>query len=208
MRYNLNFKNPNFKESFGREPKKWTLSEIHSLWMTTVERCDKRRNLLYSIWEKIQNEIEPNSRGSYIVYYEQDSITYKYTITPNIMFNYSLHTDKLNFSNNNGLSRDEKIDFLTNKRAHELGTEYYNARSILSYIDKYIFEILNDMVSDELRTHYSKSNTRPPKIFTVEIGESTHYVLCEEVYSHYSKFQLGDIVSNSIKITDIIDRNK
>lgn len=199
----LNFQQEElFKFRFKREPKKWTIEDVHELWLRTLTRADEVRSVITSIRKKITKEIKPNERGQYIVYCDSGF----YGRTEKIEFSwhndwrsYGISRDLLEFSKDIKLARQEKIDFLIqNERAFELGSEYNEACKYQSNINYKVGHILNEMVQDKLRKYFKDIDSNPPKVLTIKIGDYEYYVKSDEQH-RYGNYLVFDLCNKVIK---------
>jgi hypothetical protein len=198
----INFKFPEiFKYKFNREPKNWTIEQLHDLYFRTKDRALDRSKICKDIVEKIKSEIIYDSSESgynyktYLVYFYQESnkTTYlrQYKLTfhdSRDSYSYSINDPKLN-------SREERLDFiLANGRAFELGQEFYEAKRIEDMAWKSMWVVKSVMweeVESKLREIYKYGEKYAPDTLVIQIGEKQYFVHVDNSHG-YSKFQLKD----------------
>lgn len=195
----LNSRNPSlFKIKFGREPKKWSNEDLHSLYLKAKERSDKKQKKFRDIFNTIVSEISPierYGRQTYVVYFTQSEELHQYNIQYDSHFKCHSHSR----DHVKPLTREERINFFTSgERAYELGTQFhelykdsdkaYRAQSL-------VWHILWENVFEELRSRFREMNTIPPQSFTVKISDTKYTIFTEDQYG-YPKFKNIGILSD------------
>ena len=190
-----------FKYKYKRNPKYWTIDELHDLYLRSLDRHYKRR-LEQS---KCTNEIVKNIPISDTKYINQKShfvyaitnkgeiLTYSFSYYDNLK-NYGVSKNILEFSKDIVQGRLEKINFMTsNDIAFELGQKYYEIEKLQSSLHYKVKQVLWDVVENKLRKYFKDSNTYPSDIFIMKISNKKYYVYLDEKSNRaYMKFNLGD----------------
>ena len=166
-----------FKLKFNRDPKEWTLKDIHDLYLRVEERSLKRRQEFSEFMNKIINEVEPMESGEIHVFFDRDGITCKYSIRKDDNFGWSYSTDRVTFSKDIVKCREEKIDFiLNNKRKFELGEELRRLERMKSSFDRHVLNYIEQLSDLKLCEKYKNvKNFDVPKIIKVDIGGTVYY---------------------------------
>lgn len=198
----VNFYNPEiFKYKFKREPKVWTIDQIHDLWERACVRAGKRQSESSAYLREIVKEVPKGANGEHIAYFKREGDVrisrFKFSYHRDFK-SYGVSTDTLEFSKDIVKGRDEKIDFLlTNQRAFEMGQKYYELQKMLTNYQYRVKQILWEMVESKLQDHYKKLDKNPPDISIIEIGGSKYYVQVDDQNRYgYLKFHLRGCVSN------------
>jgi hypothetical protein len=194
-----------FKEKFGRMPKVWTIEEVHDLWLRTLERYNKKRDITRALWNEIIKGMSPEEKEPFSIYYEdneENKIT-KYTFSWSESWDgYGVSTDwnGIKFSDNPKKAREEKIDFIiNNEKAFEYGERYHKVqeenKEILSWI---VQETLFNMIDEKLREHFKNTDEKPKQVFKIKISDKQYYITASGDGLHskraWTKFEFGGAV--------------
>ena len=177
------FRTWEFRGKFKRDPKTWSFKELHDLYLRAKERADKRRKDFSEFIDKIINEVEPSDsmnpgeRGSMQVYFDRDGITCKYSIRKDEHFGWAYSTDKVTFSKEKVLAREEKINFILSKQKQfELGEELRRLEKMKSVFDRHVFAIIEQALNEKLCEKFKKvKNNLIPKVIKVDLGDNIYY---------------------------------
>ena len=172
-----------FECKFKRDPKTWSFKELHDLYLRAKERADKRRKDFSEFIDKIINEVEPSDsmnpgeRGSMQVYFDRDGITCKYSIRKDEHFGWAYSTDRVTFSKEKVLAREEKINFILSKQKQfELGEELRRLEKMKSVFDRHVFGIIEQALNEKLCEKFKKvKNNLIPKVIKVDLGDNIYY---------------------------------
>lgn len=195
---NLNFNNPWFKKNFKRNPKMWTLEQIHDLFMRASERSKKRYIIKSKIIKEIVIAIPKNKNNEHIIYYynEKDSGNiWGYNISyHNEYKSHMVGNNRLKFSDNIIESRNEKIEFLLhNELAFELGEKFHKAYKMCSNMEYRVRGIMWEIMERNIQEYFKKTNTLPKDVFIVDIGSKKYYIKTDSQHRYgYMKFHLGN----------------
>lgn len=177
----LNYKRAEyFKIRYKRDPKVWTIEDIHALWLKAKYRSDSRRKVTYDFIEnKIVKDIPANEIGQHIIYfYIGDHITSCYFEFNKEWKSYSSSTRTVELK-----TRDEKLTFiLANEKAFDYGAKYQELKKLETDLHWRIYNQLHSEVTERLNNHFVKNDTRPPKVFSVTIADHKYYVVCDDPY--------------------------
>ena len=194
---NINFlKSEYFEYKFKRSPKFWTIEQLYDLYLRTLERTNKRREVLKSIQSEIVKEITPNGGKEYITYFytfknyknkkigELSDQIHKYTFSWVEKWKcYGSHENIVRFDKSVSENRDEKLQLiLSNEKAFELGQKYYYARRMESYLDRYVHNVMWEVIESKLRKKFKGVNFLISRIMIVDIGPIKYYVEVEDKY--------------------------
>lgn len=188
-----------YKWKFKRDPKEWSLEELHDLFLRAEKRSEKSRKAKREHLKLIAKEIPKNSNGEHVVYYtNKDDICF-YRIKWEREYKcYSFSRGRLDL-NKGTQSREQRIEFIiANDKSFEYGEKMFELENMESILDYKVFNILWEVVTSKLRDHFNESNKIPKNIFTVSIGSYKYYVRTEEKYGYYKKFICGGLVSDDV----------
>lgn len=172
-----------FEFKFKRDPKSWSFKELHDLYLRAKERADKRRKDFSDFIGKIIKEVEPSDsmnpseRGSMQVYFDRDGITCKYSIRKDEHFGWAYSTDRVTFSKEKVLAREEKINFILSKQKQfKLGEELRRLEKMKSVFDRHVFAIIEQALNEKLCEKFKKvKNNLIPKVIKVDLGDNIYY---------------------------------
>lgn len=187
---NINCKNIDlFKYKFNREPKQWSIEDVHKLWLKTKERDKKYRDIYLNIIDEINNVIPGDKKDVY--YYDDNNRLMKYSLFFDKRFKSWLVSKSVVSLKN----REEKLNFfLANNQNIELGQKIYNANKFTSGRLRYVsFYILNKLVSDELRKKFKSLDIEPPISFTIKLNDIEYIVntLNDNYHTSYYEFNIA-----------------
>ena len=212
----INFKFPEvFRFKFNREPRMWSIEQLHDLYLRTKDRSQKRMKISRDIVEKIKSEIIPDSSESginyksYLVYFYQkysngDTYLRQYKLTfheNRDTYSYSINDPKMK-------TREERIVFiLANGRAFELGQEFYEAKRMEDMGWKSMWVVKGVMwgeIENKLRKKYNQNGIYSqgiyaPDTLVIQIGDKQYFVHVDNSRG-YSNFvlkneNLGEVVT-------------
>lgn len=137
--YNAEF----FKMRFGRDPKMWTISQVHDLWLLAKERNEKRYKDISDHLNHIRDTCQKNGDGEWIVYFEQEGNVRGYSIREleSGHLAYSLFDPKM--------GRELKINLIT-REGFVLGERLNYLVNLTSRFEYVIFEHLSRMIQEKL----------------------------------------------------------
>lgn len=194
-----------FKMRFKREPKVWTIDEVHELYLKSFERHSKRQKLVIDCVDRIVSEVQEFEKGKRKVYFTKEGKFYQRELSKNSEYDsWGIRSaDLVKFSSNSTLvDRNEKLEFLlSNEKAFELGELYQSLQGNTKHLHLHVREILSEMIQDKLRFIYKEKEA--PRISTISIGDRKYYIECDDQtrYSRiYKKFKLLNEVTEEIKL--------
>lgn len=203
-----------FEMKFKREPRQWSFEQLHDLYVRAKERAVKRRKEFSDFIDYIIEVTEPNEKGEHLVYFNINSsehTTYRYCLRKDSEFGWSYSTDRVSFSKDTVLARNEKIEFLLNNETRfELGEKLKKLEKMKSSFDHHIFYIIGDAVNDKLCKKFKNvKNHDVPKVLKVKISDITYYVaLTKESRSsgyNWKSFEILGQEDNSIIELDFVE---
>lgn len=156
---------------FKREPKDWTLDEIHDLWVRARERYNIRQKDITDYIGQIVSEIPKNESNEHIVYFQNGDRLCQYTFRYNDLFKSFGYSQDISPSK----TRDDKLNLiLSNGKAFEMG-QHFRFLTRMSTNQHYKVErILEELLNDRLRKIFK--DKRPPKTFLIEISNRQYFV--------------------------------
>ena len=183
-----------FIQRFKRPYKKWTIEELHDLWVKLKDRNIKRRLEVVNFQNEIAKQIVKNKNGEYIFYYENGRI-WKYTMVWHREYNcYGVSSEILNLK-----SREDKLEFLllNDIKLFEIGNKYRKLEKMTSRMEYVPREILERMIQDKLEKKFKNSHNIPD-IFTIDIDNKKYFIELDEQYRYsYKKFHLKNECNDS-----------
>lgn len=138
--YNSEF----FKMKFGRDPKIWTIKELHDLWLKLKDRNDKRYQYISDHLDYIRDTFQKNGNGEWIVYYMAGDKVRGYSIREldhSRKLSYSIHDPKID--------RELKINLITGD-GFVLGERLHYLIGLTSRFEYIVFYHLSKMIYDEV----------------------------------------------------------
>jgi hypothetical protein len=188
-----------FIQKFGREPKSWTIDELHNLYIRVRDRSNRRwvdfKNYVYGV---VLKEI-PKFEGKYYIYYYQDNSIRGFEITNNHDgFRYT-------FSDPTFKTREDKLKFILNAdpRNFKIGQEFYRLKRLHSSSSSTTWKIksfLAEKISKKLKEVEDKSIFRDKSIAIVNISGVKYVVNIQNInYDNYFDFKWdGEILNENI----------
>lgn len=197
----LNYDSIWFEKRFKRKAKKWSIEEIHDLYLKCVERNRIRKSILSEVTEYVVNQV-PQENGERKVYAHNkrgDILVYTIRYVSDFK-SYGTSTDFLKFSNDKVKSREEKIDFIiNNEKLFEIGEQYRKAYNNVSMLEQVVFKYLWKIVENKLRIEFKDVKYGPPDVFTISIGGKKYYVKSSEQHRYgYMVFHFGGEVKENV----------
>jgi hypothetical protein len=201
----LNFRNKElFEWKYKRQPKVWSIDQVHNLYLKTLERHNIRLRRLIDVRDRIINEVEEFERSKRKVYFTEDGVIHQRDFHYWVEYNsWGSSTNIVKFNNdNNVINRNEKLEFLlSNDKQFELGELYEKMRGVTRHLHLYIWGILSEMVEEKLRVEFKGEDS--PEILTIDISGHKYYVVCDKQHMYnrfYKKFELKNKEAEPIKI--------
>lgn len=201
----LNFKQKElFEWKYKRQPKVWSIEQVHNLYLKTLERHNIRQKKLLDVRDRIVSEVEEFEKGKRKVYFTKDDKIYQRE------FNYYLEYDSwgtswdvLKFTSDKTISnRDQKLEFLlSNDKQFELGELYESLKGDTKCLHHHIWHVLSEMVEEKLRVEFKGKDS--PEILTIDISGHKYYVVCDKQHMYnrfYKKFELKNKEAEPIEI--------
>lgn len=207
----VNFYNKEmFKWKFGRDPKEWTIEQVHDLWRRAYKRNTERRSNLNKFIDDIPNKIQPNAKNEYLLFYNIGDRINVVVLTFGLTFgsrnsfinsksSWSYHIDSFNVNDNKVENRDRKLAFLISEGI-DIGNEFIRLEKDRGFTSLARVEsILSDMIDDHFRKYFKELKTYPSDSFITTIGGIDYIINVTNKYD-YPKFKISSEVEKSIKI--------
>ncbi len=178
-----------FKDKFNREPKNWTIEQVHDLYLRAKERYEKRRDIICEYGDKIVKEIPKNKNGEHIVYYYLDNRICYYSLSYSDTFkSYGVSQGDIQLK-----TLKEKLEFLTKtENAFKLGEKYKELNKLRTTKHYIVKEIMLDMINEKLSSRFKDVFIHSHTIIAVQIGNKKYYMKSGENSGHYYRFELYD----------------
>jgi len=194
-----------FKLKFKREPKAWTIDEVHELYLKAFERHSNRQKLVIDCVDRIVSEVQEFEKDKRKVYFNREGKIYQRELSKNSEYDsWGIRSaDLVKFNTEKTINnRNEKLEFLlSNEKAFELGELYQSLQGNTKHYHLRVREILSEMIESKLRFIYKEKEA--PRISTISIGDKKYYVECDDQYRYsriYKKFKLLNEVVEEIKL--------
>jgi hypothetical protein len=206
---NVNFFYPEvFERKFNRNPKQWSLEDLHDLYLRAKERAEKRWKLSQSIIDTIQKEIVQFDNKTQVYFYQTTRDT---TYLRNYEFTWKNKRDKYtswSIGDPKLNNREERLDFLiANSRAFELGQQFYESKTLedMSWRTMWrVKDIFWQVLERKLRSLYESEVVKETLI--IEVSGHKYFVHVDNGYG-YPNFRLqNEFNGEIIKIGGTIDR--
>jgi hypothetical protein len=199
-RFRFNWENADsFEWRFKRKPKLRTISEVHDLYLRTMERSTKKSKEIMDCVAEIVRDIPPtaayNNRynDSYITYFYSGDILYQYKMTYDESYgSYGTSCDIVRFDEGNiDEIRDKKIHFiLNNKKALELGEKYKRLSTANKYLHYNVRDAFEKMIIESLEKKFKDVKAVDlPKAIPVIVGCKKYmFTIDPQSWGTYKKF--------------------
>lgn len=199
----VNFLQPQiFKHRFGREPKNWTIEQLHDLWLRTCERSNKRRKEYCDCVDAIAKEIPKNEKGEVIVYYKhkgrKNLSQYKLSYNRDWK-SWSVSRDSVSLK-----TREDRLSFLLHSttKVYEMGQKLFELDSLyMSTNSSYkVREIMWRQVEESLRQRFKDEPYKHyNKIFVLSISDKKYFVeIDDRTAPRYYKFSLQNEFNDEV----------
>lgn len=197
----LNHKLGGYKFKFGREPRRRTISELHSLYTQAKLRSDKIRNEFRVLIDEIiskTKEVDVRGEKKHIVYFTEDNTVHKYTFSYRSGFDsWGYSIDRLRFEGSVTEKRDELISFiLENEIAFELGEKFRKLDTSFLSLEYKVIHVLIQEIREELVNRFKDIHAHlVPNVIPVEVNNQVMiFSKKSQSYGFYKDFEyVGDM---------------
>lgn len=204
----FNYKNDwSYKQKFGRDPKDWSIEELHQLFLDSYSRAMLKRKKVMNIINRIENELPDAdiwvNRKTRVLYKEKEDVVYKRVLSYQDDFGtWGIGSwEKVLFKGSVSENRNEKLNLLLScQKQFELGYLYDSLDGDNKYLYRIPWMVICEKVIDKLREKFK--NETAPEYFTITIGEKNYIVNCDE-QTRYSKFYKSFSLKNEAKHVDL-----
>ncbi len=144
MRWQNFYNSEFFKMKFGRDPKIWTIKDLHDLWLKLKDRNNKRYQDISDHLNHIRDTFHKNGNGEWIVYFMDGDKVRGYSIREldySGQLSYSIHDPKI--------GRELKINLITGD-GFVLGERLHYLIGLTSKFEYIVFHHLSKMIYDEV----------------------------------------------------------
>lgn len=185
-----------FKYKFKRDPKVWTISSVHNLYIKALNRHNIRINMVRELIDEI---VKLDSKT---VYHEINGKVIKRVFSYYKEYNsWASSSDILDFSDKN--RRENKLEFiLSSDKEFKLGEKYHELKKLSNNYHLIIHKRLSDMVEKELRNKFRDIPCHDD-VLIIDIDGYKYSVILENQYknqSFYKKFKLSNQINGEIII--------
>lgn len=191
---NLNFEYFNlFKSEFGREPKIWTISEIHDLWMRSKFRSSKKRKEFMDYLYWVVENIKPNDGRKWKLFYSDTS----FYLIEKTDVRYSKDQPTLSYGIGHIKSdRNSKIDsIITSSDTIEIGKKLKSLENKTSHLDWKVKSHLDRIIG-----------TKMPRISGIYGDEDKFIRINNRLYLYRFTIRTGESkIITEIKENEIIE---
>jgi len=179
-----------FKFKFKRDPKDWSIEELHQLYLDSYSRTARKWEVLSSIIKRIADELPDakiyRSQETRVVYLQKDNEIVKR------VFSYQVDTGGWSFGPHEDLNlstsenRDYKLELiLSSPKNFELGHLFEKYVRENLHLHRIPWEALSEKVETLLREKFR--DKKAPEYFTIDICKKKYIVHCENQH-RYNKF--------------------
>lgn len=183
----INFRNPDyFRSKFKREPKLWSIEDLHALWIKTSERNNKRQSIY---WELIRQagETLPGDKYHKTVYYYHTNKDGKEILRKfDIRFNQDYYGWSIGHDTAKLENREDKLNYwIADETNFEFGRKISEAQKFTSArLNSMVFHLLTEEVNRALNRKFKESKTVPPKAFTIFLGGIEYIITTDDGYGY------------------------
>lgn len=197
----INFLHPEiFKRKFNRNPKNWTIDQLHDLWIRASERTNKRRKAYSDYINTIVKEIPKNEQGEVIVFFSHKGRKSQYKLRYHQDWkSWGVSRDSVSLKN-----REDRLEFLLHSttKAHEMGQKLFELDSLyMATNSSYkVKEIMWKQIEENLRGKFKDKPLKHfNKIFILGISDKKYFVEVDDrTAPHYYKFNLQNEFKDKI----------
>ena len=203
----VNYKNSGYKFRFGKDPKEWSIEQLHQLYLDAYSRASKKNKIVLGIIQRISDELPDagvySNRKTRILFKEKGDKVYKRVLSYQDEWgSWGIGSwEELKFTGTISDIREEKLNLLLScQKQFELGALYdkYNRDNL--YLYRIPWEALCEKVIDKLREKFDKKTA--PEYFTITIGDRDYIVHCGDD-SRYNRFYKSFSLKNESKHIDL-----
>lgn len=200
-----NFLNPgSYKFKFNKDPRKWTIEELHDLYLRTKERNKKYSKIFTKFIDDIFLNIDKNSRDEYVVYFNQKEQLRQYNISYNERYgSYSFHSEIVSLKN-----RQDRLEFiLSNQIAFDMGEKFLLLKSFSDGSRDSMLKVKSLMwncVENKLKDNYKLEDNIFEKIIMINISDKQYFAQVNNNfgYGSYSFKFFNEMDSKPINVSD------
>lgn len=176
-------------------PKKRTISQIHSIWLKANQRSLNRRKLFNDFIENIPNLIKPDE-GVYKLYYEQNNHIYVVHLDFKGLYGgWSFHTTRLDQQKD----RDTILEWwLSEDSMMKLGQRFNELDNNRGFrLEGICREALDKEINNYFRELFV--NKIPPESLIANINDIDYIIIVNDRLN-YPKFKLSNQLDTPIKL--------
>jgi hypothetical protein len=193
-----------FKYKFGRDPKQWSIEQLHDLFLESYSRHLLKREKVMDAISRIEKELPDDgvhsNRKTRILYKESGDKIYKRVLSFQDEYDsWGIGSwEEVTFKGNVSEIREEKLNLLLScEKQFELGALYDKYKGDDQYLYRIPWEALCEKVSNQLREKFK--NETAPEYFSIKIGDKNYIVHC----AIYSKLYKSFSLKNELKVVDL-----
>jgi hypothetical protein len=167
-----------FEYKFGRQPKMWSIEELHSLWIEAKSRHNKRSKILWNLIKEAGETLPGPKNEKHVYFYRSNKDGTKSLNRFNLYFRSEYNSWSYSWDSAKLETRDEKLSYwIADERNFELGQKIFEAQKFTSgRLEGIVYTVMVDEINRVLNKKFKESQTTPPKSFTIIIG-GIEYIL-------------------------------
>lgn len=192
-----------FKVRFKRNPRIWTLEDVHALWLRALERGSKQQKVVSDCMDRITKELPSVNNKISAYYYDDCDKLSVYEFGNNHSFpHWGYTSNHYKRSENKAIARAEETYRLLNPQSLEYGQQFFEAKRHRSNKEYIVKNIMFDMIKEKLSEKYEKIAAYIDKdIVIIDIAGYKYSILVEGKNYGYCEFTfMGTFVNKPIKL--------
>lgn len=176
----VNFKNKYFyQHKFGRDPKEWSIEQLHELYLKAKKRSDERSKIF---WNLLLEAVEKTGQKT-IYYYQKRGDGKEQLCHYDIRYNHDYESYSYSRNYSKLEDRDSKLAFfIADEINFEYGRKLQEASKFYSLkLSSFVFSILEDEVNQILNKKFKSEKISPPKSFVTKIGDKSYIIETSDI---------------------------
>jgi hypothetical protein len=194
----VNFYNKDrFRFIYKREPKTWSIQEVHDLWVKAKQRNNNLRKRFNDFIDSIPNQVEQNSDGNYILYYNINNSVQCIILNFKGRFGgWSYHTRSIDEKD-----RDLTLRYwISDDKITELGNEFIRLERNRGFrLEAIVNNILSEMIDQHFRKYFENLKKYPPETFIVNISDKSYIVYVDDRLN-FPRYKLSSELTEPINL--------
>ena len=170
-----------FRYRFKREPKDWSIEDLHSLWLKAKERNRARQKVYWNLIREA-GETLPGDGTKHVYYYQPDKsgneVLRRFNISNERNWGgWYIGHDSAKLDN-----RDDKLSFwiAADETNFDYGRRIFEAQKFTSgRLEGVVYSVLIDEINRSLNKKFKDSKEYPPKSFTIMLGGKEYIIITD-----------------------------